>query len=128
MRAKPSRCSLATPAKWRWQQAARARNAGRGRQRGAVGRRESAMAAARLWLDGRSAAGAGSGYLAPPQLASAFSPPLQPILGRLAPHAREIAALAAHDGLALAVPAEQALPVYLRDNVDLVPGLAPPVA
>ena len=94
----------------------------------AVAGPESAIAAARLWLDGRSAAGAGSGYLAHPQLASAFSPPLQPILGRLAPHAREIAALAAHDGLALAVPAEQALPVYLRDNVARVPGEAPPVA
>jgi hypothetical protein len=33
------------------------------------------------------------------------------------PRAREIAALAAADGLALAVAPEQALPVYLRDDV-----------
>ncbi|HKC16093.1 MAG TPA: tRNA (adenosine(37)-N6)-threonylcarbamoyltransferase complex dimerization subunit type 1 TsaB [Steroidobacteraceae bacterium] len=94
----------------------------------AVAGPEAVIAAARLWLDGRSAAGAGPGYLAHPQLASGFSPPLQPILAQLAPHAREIARLAAHDGLALAVPAEQALPVYLRDNVALVPGQAPPIA
>jgi tRNA threonylcarbamoyladenosine biosynthesis protein TsaB len=82
------------------------------------------VAAARQWLAGRSAAGAGSGFLAHPALASDLSPQLQPVLAGLTPHAREIARLAAHDGLALAVPADQALPVYLRDNVAIVPGQA----
>ncbi|HEX9473364.1 MAG TPA: tRNA (adenosine(37)-N6)-threonylcarbamoyltransferase complex dimerization subunit type 1 TsaB [Steroidobacteraceae bacterium] len=90
----------------------------------AVAGPEAVIAAARQWLGGRSAAGAGSGFLAHPVLASALSPPLQPVLGRITPHAREIARLAAHDGLALAVPAERALPVYLRNNVAIVPGAA----
>ncbi len=90
----------------------------------AVAGPEAVIAAARQWLGSRSAAGAGSGFLAHPRLASALSPPLQPVLARLAPHAREIARLAAHDGLALAVPADQALPVYLRNNVAIVPGAA----
>jgi tRNA threonylcarbamoyladenosine biosynthesis protein TsaB len=83
------------------------------------------IAAARQWLGSRPAAGAGSGFLAHPVLASALSPQLQPILAELAPHAREIARLAAHDGLSLAVPAEQALPVYLRNNVAIVPDPTP---
>jgi len=91
----------------------------------AVAGPEAVIAAARQWLGRRSAAGAGSGYLAHPVLASSLSESLQPILAQLAPHAREIARLAAHDGLALAVPAEQALPVYLRDNVAIVPALPP---
>jgi tRNA threonylcarbamoyladenosine biosynthesis protein TsaB len=86
---------------------------------------EAVIAAARQWLGSRSAAGAGVGFLAHPVLASALASQLQPVLVRLAPHAREIAALAAHDGLSLAVPAEQALPVYLRNNVAIVPGQAP---
>jgi tRNA threonylcarbamoyladenosine biosynthesis protein TsaB len=90
----------------------------------AVAGPEAVIAAARQWLGGRSAAGAGAGFLAHPVLASALSPQLQPVLARLAPHAREIARLAAHDGLALAVPAERALPIYLRNNVAIVPGQA----
>lgn len=90
----------------------------------AVAGPEAVIAAARQWLGSRSAAGAGSGFLAHPQLAGGLSPPLQSVLARLAPHAREIARLAAHDGLAVAVPAEQALPVYLRNNVAIVPGAA----
>ena len=42
---------------------------------------------------------------------------LAPTWEELLPHAREIALLAAQDGLACAVAAEAALPVYLRDNV-----------
>jgi tRNA threonylcarbamoyladenosine biosynthesis protein TsaB len=90
----------------------------------AVAGPEALIAAAQQWLGGRSAAGVGTGFLAHPVLASALSPQLQPVLARLVPHAREIARLAAHDGLALAVPAEQALPVYLRNNVAIVPGQA----
>jgi tRNA threonylcarbamoyladenosine biosynthesis protein TsaB len=91
----------------------------------AVAGPESVVTGARQWLGSRSAAGAGAGFLAHPMLASALSAQLQPVLPHLAPHARELAALAAHDGLALAVPAEQALPVYLRNNVAIVPGQAP---
>jgi hypothetical protein len=39
----------------------------------------------------------------------------------LRPRAREIALLAAQDGLASALPAEQAQPVYLRDDVAQLP-------
>jgi hypothetical protein len=37
------------------------------------------------------------------------------------PRAREIAVLAAHDGAEAAVPPDQALPVYLRNDVAAVP-------
>jgi tRNA threonylcarbamoyladenosine biosynthesis protein TsaB len=89
---------------------------------------EAVISATRQWLGSRSGAGAGSGFLAHPVLASALAPQLEPVLARLAPHAREIAGLAAHDGLGYAVPAEQALPTYLRDNVALVPAQGPPAA
>jgi tRNA threonylcarbamoyladenosine biosynthesis protein TsaB len=89
---------------------------------------EAVIEGARQWLGSRSAAGAGSGYGVHPLLASALALQLHPVFAQLAPHAREIARLAAHDGLALAVPAEQALPVYLRDNVARVPGRGPLVS
>jgi tRNA A37 threonylcarbamoyladenosine modification protein TsaB len=44
------------------------------------------------------------------------------------PRAQEIAYLAAADGLGLAVPPERALPVYVRDNVAVVPGTGAPRA
>ena len=44
------------------------------------------------------------------------------------PHAREVARLAAHDGLGRAVPAEQALPVYVRNRVATPSGAAAPAA
>ena len=91
----------------------------------AVARPESVIGAARSWLGSRTAAGTGSGFSAYPLLASALSSQVHPIIAPRAPHAREIAQLAAHDGLARAVPAEQALPVYLRDNVAVIPGQVP---
>ena len=48
---------------------------------------------------------------------------LDPMRADIHPGAREIAQLAAHDGLGLAVSAEQALPVYVRDNVVTIPGV-----
>jgi tRNA threonylcarbamoyladenosine biosynthesis protein TsaB len=60
--------------------------------------------------------GAGSGFALYPELAR---------LARALPgchsRAEDIARLAVHEGLSRAVPAEQALPVYVRDNVA-VPG------
>jgi tRNA threonylcarbamoyladenosine biosynthesis protein TsaB len=95
----------------------------------AVARPESVIEAARGWLGARSAAGAGSGFAAHPPLAIALQPLLlQPLLAQAVPHAREIASLAAHEGLAHALPAELALPVYVRNNVAQPPGSAPPVA
>jgi tRNA threonylcarbamoyladenosine biosynthesis protein TsaB len=61
--------------------------------------------------------GAGSGFAAYPILGQRLASRLVRQLPEIGPHARYIAALAAHAGLAGAVPAEQALPVYLRDDV-----------
>jgi tRNA threonylcarbamoyladenosine biosynthesis protein TsaB len=68
----------------------------------------------------RPCVGAGSGFLAYPELATHFGEQLLALKPQLLPRAREIARLAAHDGLACAVPPEQAVPVYLRDNVAVV--------
>ena len=77
------------------------------------------------WLgNGDVAAGAGSGFALYPQLAASLAARLGSLWPDLAPHAREIAVLAAHDGLAAAVPAELALPVYVRNDVAVVPGAA----
>jgi tRNA threonylcarbamoyladenosine biosynthesis protein TsaB len=46
---------------------------------------------------------------------------LAPVFGHLRPRAREIAELAAIDGLASAVAPESAQPVYLRDEVAALP-------
>jgi tRNA threonylcarbamoyladenosine biosynthesis protein TsaB len=72
----------------------------------------------------RPCVGAGSGFLAYPELTTCFSGQLSVLKPQLLPRAREIARLAAHDGPARAVPPEQAVPVYLRDNVA-VPAPAP---
>jgi tRNA threonylcarbamoyladenosine biosynthesis protein TsaB len=48
-------------------------------------------------------------------------PALAPIFGHFRPNAREIAALAAIDGLESAVAPETAQPVYLRDEVAALP-------
>jgi len=66
--------------------------------------------------------GAGSGFEAyPAALRGLPGPALAPIFGQLRPHAREIAELAAIDGLASAVAPELAQPVYLRDEVAALP-------
>ena len=60
---------------------------------------------------------AGSGFAAYPMLRSKFAADVSALLPDLYPHAREIATLAAQDGLGCAVAPEAALPVYLRDRV-----------
>lgn len=60
---------------------------------------------------------AGSGFEAYPALRTRLGGALSAVLPELRPHAREIARLAAQDGLACAVDPEQGLPVYLRDRV-----------
>jgi tRNA threonylcarbamoyladenosine biosynthesis protein TsaB len=65
--------------------------------------------------------GAGSGFAAyAPELA-ALAGQLSGVFPELRPRAREIALLAAQDGLESAIPAEQAQPVYLRDDVAQPP-------
>ena len=83
--------------------------------------------AATAWLGAGAASGAGSGFAAYPEL-SALKQRLETVRADIHPHAREIALLAAGDGLLAAVPAEQALPVYVRDNVAVVPGGPGPAA
>ncbi len=69
---------------------------------------------------GARPAGAGSGFAAYPQLRTQVL--LDPVLEGLLPRAAEIARLAAPEVAAgRFVPAEQALPVYLRDDVARVP-------
>jgi tRNA threonylcarbamoyladenosine biosynthesis protein TsaB len=70
------------------------------------------------WEQGQLAfVGAGSGFEAYVVLQQRFARQLQSVVPELRPHAREIAELAAQSGLAAAVPAAQAQPVYLRDRV-----------
>lgn len=66
----------------------------------------------------RGFAAAGSAFAAYPQLRTAAAAGAALILERLRPHAREVAILAAAEVAAGRVlPAEQALPRYLRDDV-----------
>jgi tRNA threonylcarbamoyladenosine biosynthesis protein TsaB len=65
--------------------------------------------------------GAGSGFAAYQQGLSPLAGQLGDIANGISPRAREIAQLAAADGLSTAVPAERALPVYLRDEVAKAP-------
>jgi tRNA threonylcarbamoyladenosine biosynthesis protein TsaB len=67
-------------------------------------------------------AGAGSGFAAYPQLQALFRAAPDWLWPHLYPRAREIAQLAALQGLAAAVSAERAQPVYVRDQVATVPG------
>jgi len=68
------------------------------------------------WV-GVSVCGVGSGFSAyAPQLA-AVSTGLTAVFPDLRPRAAEVARLAAHDGLGCAIAADQAQPVYLRDDV-----------
>jgi tRNA threonylcarbamoyladenosine biosynthesis protein TsaB len=71
---------------------------------------------------GAPVSGAGSGFLAYPTSLVACTRSLSDVFERLRPRAREIASLAARDGLAHAVPPELAQPVYLRDEVARIPG------
>jgi len=93
----------------------------------AVGSPASVLAAARHWLAGQPACGAGSGFAAYADLATGLHPRLSPLYAELGPHAREIALLAAHAGLATALPPEQAQPVYLRNEVAVIPGNPQPL-
>ncbi len=71
--------------------------------------------------DAARVCGAGSGFAAyAPQLAT-IAGGLAGVFAGLRPRATEVARLAAHDGLAHAIPAEQAQPVYLRDDVAQPP-------
>ncbi len=79
------------------------------------------------WIGARAACGAGSGFAAYPEL-MALTPRLTQVRAEIHPRAQEIALLAARDGLHLAVPPEQALPVYVRDNVAVVPASGAPRA
>lgn len=61
--------------------------------------------------------GAGSGFEAYAPLRDRLAPQLQALLPQLRPHAREIASIAAEEGLSAAVSPGEGLPVYLRDRV-----------
>ena len=82
------------------------------------------LPAALAWLGDTPAGGAGSGFTVHPELA-ALGARLAPLVPGLRPRAREIALLAAHDGLAAALAPEFALPVYLRNDVAAVPAHVP---
>jgi tRNA threonylcarbamoyladenosine biosynthesis protein TsaB len=69
------------------------------------------------WQGGLAVVAAGSGFAAYPELSRRFHTRVIMTLSQLQPRAREIAWLAAQDGLAAAIAAEEALPVYLRDRV-----------
>jgi tRNA threonylcarbamoyladenosine biosynthesis protein TsaB len=90
----------------------------------AVSRPELMLDAARAWLGATPAWGAGSGFAQYPALAALAAPQLVVAAG-LWPRAQEIAMLAAHDGLASALAPEQAVPVYVRNNVALLPAARP---
>lgn len=67
--------------------------------------------------------GAGQGFAVYPELTAAMTPLLQDIRNELLPGAREIAVLAAPEVAAGRIfPAEQALPIYLRNDVARPPG------
>jgi len=71
--------------------------------------------------DAARVCGAGSGFAVyAPQLA-AIAGGLAGVFAGLRPRATEVALLAVHDGLARAIAAEQAQPVYLRDDVAQPP-------
>ena len=74
------------------------------------------------WRSGIKVVGAGSGFAQYPELSRRLQDRLALALPQLQPRAREIAWLAAEDGLAAAIAAETALPVYLRDRVTATPG------
>jgi tRNA threonylcarbamoyladenosine biosynthesis protein TsaB len=79
---------------------------------------------------GQRVCGAGSGFAAHAAALADLTAGFSAVLADLRPRATEIALLAAQDGLANAVPPEQAQPVYLRDDVAQppVPAAAPTTA
>jgi tRNA threonylcarbamoyladenosine biosynthesis protein TsaB len=81
--------------------------------------------AAAAWIGAHADCGAGSGFAMYPAL-SALTARLGSVHAEVRPRAQEMAMLAAHDGLQLAVPPEQAQPVYVRDNVAVPPGVQMP--
>jgi tRNA threonylcarbamoyladenosine biosynthesis protein TsaB len=83
-----------------------------------------ALALPSAW-SGKPVCGAGSGFSAYRSPLASLAGELTAVFAQLRPHAREVALLAAGDGLASAVPAEQAQPVYLRDEVAQAPPPAP---
>jgi len=89
----------------------------------------SAVALPAAWADlpARSVAGIGRGFRAYPALVGQMAPRVEVARNDLLPRAPEIARLAAQDVAAgrLLKP-EEAIPVYLRDNVAHVPGAAAP--
>ena len=89
----------------------------------AVARPEALLEAALAWINTLPTCAAGSGFAAYPALSASLAM-LAPTLAELRPRALEVASLAAHDGLARAVPPEQALPVYVRNNVAVAPNQA----
>jgi tRNA threonylcarbamoyladenosine biosynthesis protein TsaB len=74
----------------------------------------------RAWA-GEAVCGAGSGFEAYAPLLQQACGALSAVFADLRPRAREIALLAAQQGLSGALPAEQAQPVYLRDDVAQPP-------
>lgn len=87
----------------------------------AVDSPEVMLAAAQAWLDsalGTVAGGVGSGFAVHPVLAP-LAARLNPLLAQARPRAREIGALAMHEGMRAAVPPEQAWPVYVRNKVAM---------
>jgi tRNA threonylcarbamoyladenosine biosynthesis protein TsaB len=81
------------------------------------------------WADlpARSVAGIGRGFLAYPALVAQMAPRVDVARNDLLPRAPEIARLAAQDVAAGRVlQPEEAIPVYLRDDVAHVPGAAVP--
>ena len=73
----------------------------------------------------QSLCGAGSGFAVQGELAAALAARQAAVFPGIAPHAREIAVLAAHAGLAAARPAAEAQPVYLRNDVAAIPATGP---
>jgi tRNA threonylcarbamoyladenosine biosynthesis protein TsaB len=73
----------------------------------------------------RSLCGAGSGYAVHAELAAALVARRAAVLPELAPHAREIALLAAHAGLGAARAPAEAQPLYLRNEVAAIPVTRP---
>jgi tRNA threonylcarbamoyladenosine biosynthesis protein TsaB len=79
----------------------------------------------RAWA-GQRVCGAGSGFAAYGARLQAACGTLSAVFPEMRPRASEVALLAAQAGLAAALPAEQAQPVYLRDDVAQAPAPAPP--
>lgn len=78
----------------------------------------AAVALPARWRDGSAAQATGSGFAAYPELRSTLGPHLDKVHAGLLPRASEIAVVAAAEvAEGRTFPAEEALPVYLRDDV-----------